>query len=206
MFPSSVRVRGMSSIAALGITVLVGCRTHPTGDITDPTPMRTGRFVVAGDQRADVPRGISAPRGNVWRCTLAARFEGTVLQRHGGLEVAMPVAWIAVTRNNDKQWDDFHLRVEAGGSPAGRGLMPTSRSRSETLALSGTVDTAVALLTTWQGQDTLRVSLPWTDTLSPRRLHMFVAYHAFGETGARSACDAIFSSDTLVYPLPRAPR
>lgn len=114
----------------------------------------------------------------------------------------MPVAWLAVTRNNDKLWDDFHLRVEAGESPARRGQMPTSTSRSETLALSGTVDTAVALLTTWREQDTLRVSLPWSDTIGPRRLHMFVEYHAFGETGARSACDAIFSSDTLLYPLP----
>jgi hypothetical protein len=206
MFASSLRVRGICRIAALGITVLVGCRTHPTVDITDPTRTWTARFLVAGDQRAVVRRGISAAGGSVSRCTLAARFEGTVLQRHGGLEVAMPVAWIAVTRNNDKQWDDFHFRVEAGGSPAGRGLLPTSQSRSETLALSGTVDTAVALLTTWQSQDTLRVSLPWTDTLSPRRLHMFVEYHAFGETGARSTCDAIFSSDTLVYPLPRSPR
>jgi hypothetical protein len=132
---------------------------------------------------------------------LAARFEGEMVQREGRLELAMPVAWLSVTRNNDKQWDDFHLRVEAGGSPAGRGLMPPSSSRSETLAFTGTVDTAVALVTTWQNRDTLRVSLPWTDTLGPRRLHMFVDYHAVGETGARSACDAIFSSDTLVYPL-----
>jgi hypothetical protein len=116
----------------------------------------------------------------------------------------MPVAWLAVTRNNDKQWDDFHLRVEAGGSPAGRALMPLSRGHSGTLALSGTVDTAAAPLTTWQAQDTLRVSMPWTDTLGPRRLYMFVAYHAVGETGARSACDAIFSSDTLSYPLRRS--
>ena len=206
MLPSSERIRGMSSIAALGVTVLVGCRTHPTVDVTDPTPPRIASFVVAGDQHAAVLGSIPAARGNVSRCILAARFEGKVLRSQGQLDVAMPVTWIAVTRNNDKQWDDFHLRVEAGGSPASRGLMPISTSRSETLALSGTVDTAAALLTTWHGHDTLRVSLPWTDTLSPRRLHMFVEYHAFGETGARSACDAIFSSDTLVFPPPRAPR
>jgi hypothetical protein len=115
----------------------------------------------------------------------------------------VPVAWIAVTRNNDKQWDDFHVSIEAGGAPASRGLMPRSTSTSETLALGGTVDTAAAPLTTWQGQDTLRMSLPWADTLSPRRIHMRVQYHTVGETGARSACDAIFSSDTLVYPQPR---
>jgi hypothetical protein len=201
MFSSSLRTRAMNSIAALGMIVLASCRAHPNVAVTDAMPMRTARFVVAGDQRAVTPLGASAPRNNVARCTLAARFEGQVLQREGRLELAMPVAWVAVTRNNDKQWDDFHLRVEAGGLPAGRGLMPTSSSRSETLALSGTVDTAVALLTTWQNQDTLRVSLPWTETGSPRRLHMFVDYHAVGETGARSACDAIFSSDTLVYPL-----
>ena len=190
----------MGSTAALGIALLTGCRTHPSVELANPTPTRTARFVAAGEQRAAGPLGVSAARGNVSRCSLAARFEGKVSQRQGELQVAMPVAWIAVTRNNDKQWDDFHLRVEAGGSTARRGLMPASTSRSETIALSGTVDTAAALLTTWQGQDTLRVSLPWTDTLGPRRLHMFVAYHAFGETGARSACDAIFSSDTLVYP------
>ena len=206
MFPSSVRVPSMTTIGAIGIAAVVGCRTHPAIDIRDSTPEGTAPFVVAGDQRAVVPRAMSAPQKNVSRCTLAARFEGRMQQRPGRLEVAMPVAWIAVTRNNDKQWDDFHLRVEAGGSPARRGLMPTSTSRSETVALRGTVDTAAALLTTWQAQDTLRVSLPWADTLSPRRLHMFVEYHAFGETGARSACDAIFSSDTLVYPQPRSQR
>ncbi len=115
----------------------------------------------------------------------------------------MPVAWLAVTRNNDKLWDNFHVRIEAGGPPAGRGMMPASTSRSETLALSGTVDTAAAPLTTWQKQDTLRVSMPWADTLSPRRLLMYVDYHAFGETGARSACEAIFGSQTLVFPRPR---
>lgn len=206
MFPSLVCVRDMSSIAALVVGGLAGCRAHPAVDITESAPLRTARFVVAGDQRAAVPGGISAPRGPLSRCALAARFEGKVVQASARLELAMPVAWLAVTRNNNKQWDDFHLRVEAGGSPARRGLMPTSLSRSETLALAGTVDTAVALLTTWQEQDTLRVSLPWTDTLSPRRLHMFVEYHAFGETGERSACDAIFSSDTLVYPLARSER
>jgi hypothetical protein len=196
----------MSAIAALGIATVVGCRTHPAVGIADPTPQRTAPFTVAGDQRADVPRVMAAPPGKVSRCKLAARFEGRVEQRHARLEVAMPVAWIAVTRNNDKQWDDFHLRVEAGGSPARRGQMPASTSQSETVALRGSVDTAAALLTTWQAQDTLRVSLPWADTLGPRRLLMFVEYHAFGETGARSACDAIFSSDTLVYPLARSPR
>ena len=203
MTPSSVRLGGMSSVAALGMA-LAGCRGHPTVHVMEPAPLRTARFVVAGDERAVAPGRTSAPRGNVSHCTLAVRFEGEVVQGQGRLELTMPVAWLAVTRNNDKQWDDFHLRVEAGGSPAGRGLMPVSRSRSETLALSGTVDTAAAPLTTWQARDTLRVSMPWADTLGPRRLHMFVAYHAVGETGARSACDAIFSSDTLSYPLPRA--
>lgn len=206
MFASVVRVRSMTAIGTIGITAFVGCRTHPVIDIVNAAPERTAPFVVAGDQRAVAPRATSALPRNVSRCTLAARFEGEVRQRQGQLEVAMPVAWIAVTRNNDKQWDDFHLRVEAGASAARRGQMPTSTSRSETVALRGTVDTAAALLTTWQSQDTLRVSLPWADTLSPRRLHLFVEYHAFGETGARSACDAIFSSDTLVYPISRSQR
>jgi hypothetical protein len=132
------------------------------------------------------------------------RFEGEVTQGQRRLELTVPVAWLAVTRNNDKVWDAFHVRVDVGGSLPGRGLMPASSSQSETLAFTRTVDTAAAQLTTWQEQDTLRLSLPWTDTLGPRRLLMFVEYHAFGEAGARSACDAIFSSNTLVFPQPRS--
>lgn len=206
MSGSSARRRFMKRIAALSMAAFGSCRTHSPISSADPAPLPTARFVVVGEQGAVVARGSAAPPANVSRCALSARFEGMVLQRPGVLEVTMPVAWIAVTRNNDKQWDDFHLRVDAGGSPAGPGRMPRSRSRSETLALTGTVDTATALLTTWQDRDTLRVSLPWTDSLGPRRLFMFVAYHAFGETGARSACDAIFGSDTLVYPLRRSQR
>jgi hypothetical protein len=205
MCTSTGRMRG-TRIAALAVTLLAGCRTQPTLDVPGPSPIRTASFVVAGDQRAAAASRIATTQGNVSRCMLAARFEGDVTQRGDRLEIVVPVAWIAVTRNNDKQWDDFHLRIEAGGSPASRGLMPRSTSRSETLALEGTVDTAAAPLTTWQGQDTLRMSLPWPDTLSPRRIHIFVQYHAVGETGARSACDAIFSSDTLVYPQPRLSR
>jgi hypothetical protein len=107
-----VSVRGVSSIAALGIAALTGCRAHATGGITNPAPLRTARFVVAGDQRGVVPRGISAPQGNVSRCRLAARFEGKVAQGQDRLELTMPVVWLSVARNNDKQDE---CRVSAFG-------------------------------------------------------------------------------------------
>ena len=200
MVSSIGRMRDIFAVVTLCVSVLAGCATHPPLGFPDPTVVRSAPFVVVGVQDVSVLRGAAATPGSVRRCQLTARFEGKVLQRNEQLEVVMPVAWLAVTRNNNKQWDDFHVRVEAGRNPATLGSIPAATSRSETVALLESVDTAAAPLTTWQRKDTLRMSLAWPDALGPRRLHFFVQYHAVGEAGIRSACDAIFSSDTLVYP------
>lgn len=154
-------------VAMLVVAVLAGCTTHSPLGVPAPPSIRAAPFVVVGDQGAGVSRRVAATPEGVARCMLTAKCEVNVLQREEHLEVVVPVAWIAVTRNTNKQWDDFHLHVEAGGVPVSRGLMPTTISGSATFALSGTVDTTAAPLTTWQRQDTLRMSLPWPDTIGP---------------------------------------
>jgi hypothetical protein len=106
------------------------------------------------------------------------------------------------TRNNDKMWDDLHLRIMISGGPARRGNQrPSLLGRPITLSVSPTVDTAGPSLTSWHSRDTIRVLLPWDQSLSPKWLFFTLQYSSIGPTGKRATCSTSLSSDTLRFGI-----
>lgn len=131
-------------------------------------------------------------------CWVSGRFEGDALLRGAELELVMPRAWIAVTRDNDKQWDDLHLTVEVSRHPLGpQSWAPIATSA--TMVLRPTVDSAGPQLTTWQSADTLRLLVPWTNGLEPRWLLFRLHYQTLNYHGGRAQCDGVLGTDTLRF-------
>lgn len=128
---------------------------------------------------------------------MSGRFEGTAYLRGNELEVEIPHAWIAVTRDNDKEWDDLHLAVEISRHP----LSDTAwfSLKSIPVVLRPTVDSAGPQLTTWETQDTLRLIVPWQQWLGPRWLIFVLDYRTLSHAGARGACSGRLGTDTLRF-------
>ena len=184
--------RRASTIVAV-IAGSAGCVAHPA---VAPMPGIQARFVAASgssEAAARAPSSMSAADSTP--CRLAVHFDG--IARVGGnqLDVALAHAWVAVTRNNDKRWDDLHLRIEARGVDASR-----------TIVLAPTVDSAGPQLTTWQADDTTRLFLPLAAGERPRRLFFFVSYHTLGYAGQFAGCDGMASSGPLAFDAPAAER
>lgn len=168
---------------ALATLALPGCAGH--WGRTAPAPaIAEARFVAATAPVVPRDPAVFGAPPDTTPCALASHFDGVARTRDRELEVVLSSAWVAITRVNDKRWDDLHVSVEASSEP----LAPAS-----TLALQ-TVDSAGPQLTTWQAPDTLRLHLPLTPGTEPGRLFFHVTYHTLGYGGRFSGCERMSSS------------
>jgi hypothetical protein len=134
---------------------------------------------------------------------MTGRFDGVALLRERELELVISRAWVAVTRDNDKQWDDLHLVVEVSRHP----LSPTQWAplmTSPPIVLQPTVDSAGPQLTTWQSNDTLHLLVPYEQALGLRWLIFRLTYHTVSHHDAFSRCDGVLGTDTVRF-LAREP-
>jgi hypothetical protein len=129
---------------------------------------------------------------------MAGRFAGTAYLRGDELELDISHAWVAVTRDNDKQWDDLHLAIEVSAHPLGDARYPPS-TKSIPVVLRPTVDSAGPQLTTWETADTLRLIVPWQQSLGPRWLIFLLDYATLSHAGARAECGGRLGTDTLRF-------
>lgn len=175
-----------------GATILLpACTPHPGSGAPSPV-LAESRFVAAS--APVVPRDPASPGAarDTTRCSLASHFDGVARARERDLELVLSHAWVAITRVNDKRWDDLHVAIEASGQP---------ETPAGTIALP-TVDSAGPQLTTWQASDTLRLHLPLTPGARPRRLFFRVSYHTVGYGGRFSGCEGMTSSGALQFAAP----
>ena len=129
---------------------------------------------------------------------MSGRFKGVALLREGEVELVIPHAWIAVTRDNDKQSDDLHLAVEvARHPPVGPAYPPLTQSTP--IVLRPTVDSAGPQLTTWQSDDTLRLLVPYKQALGPRWLIFGLEYRTLSYAGKSAQCGGRLGTDTLRF-------
>ena len=173
-------------VGPAALMTLAAC--HPS---TSPVPAPMVATFVAESPN----NGRAPPRSECW---MAGRFEGTATIRGGQLELFMSNGWIAVTRDNDKQWDDLHLVVELHAHPASDVRWPPL-THSVPIVLRPTVDSAGPQLTTWQSDDTLRLFLPWKEALGPRWLRFNLDYATLSHAGQRSTCGGHLGTDTLRF-------
>lgn len=158
---------------------------------TSPAPAQAAApFVAASPNNGQTP-----PRNECW---LAGRFEGVAHLRDGELELVMPRGWIAVTRDNDKQWDDLHLVVEVNAHAPSDARWPPITT-SIPMVLRPTVDSAGPQLTTWQSADTLRLLVPYKQALGPRWLLFYLDYRTLSHAGASAECAGRLITDTLRF-------
>jgi hypothetical protein len=139
--------------------------------------------------------GETPPRNACW---MAGRLAGEAVLREDEVTLTIPTGWIAVTRDNDKQWDDLHLVVEVSGHPFSEARYPPI-DKSVPIVLRPTVDSAGPQLTTWELHDTLRVFVPWKQAIGPRWLVFALEYQTFGYTGTHSSCGGRLGTDTLRF-------
>ena len=172
-------------IAALASAVACGPRPSVA-----PTPASIASFVAESPNNATEP-----PRNECW---LAGRLEGMAIVRGHELELAIPHGWVAVTRDNNKKWDDLHLVTEISAHPLSSTHWPPV-AKGRAIVLEPTVDSAGPQLTTWETQDTLRLVVPWTPSLAPRWLYFRFDYKTLSYAGRQSECDGILATDTLRF-------
>jgi len=172
-------------VTALGSAV--GCRLRPA---VAPTLASVASFVAESPNNATEP-----PRDQCW---LAGRLEGVAIVRGHELELAIPHGWVAVTRDNNKRWDDLHLVPEISAHPLSSTHWPPV-AKGRAVVLEPTVDSAGPQLTTWETQDTLRLVLPWTPGLAPRWLFLRFDYKTLSYAGRQATCDGLLSTDTLRF-------
>jgi hypothetical protein len=167
--------------------VLVACnpQTAPA-----PAPATLSSFVALSPNNSATP-----PRNECW---MAGRFEGMAYLLDDQVQVVIPRAWIAVTRDNDKEWDELRLVIQLGAHPLSD-VRWKEWSKSIPVILQPTVDSAGPQLTTWETQDTLRLFVPWKQGLGPRWLLFRLNYSTLSHHGQRAECDGSLGSDTLRF-------
>jgi hypothetical protein len=181
-----LRILESRSLSFVALALVIACAPRPS---LSPTPV-TSAFVAASPNNSTTP-----PRDSCW---LAGRLEGTAVLRERELELLIPRGWIAVTRDNNKQWDDLHLLTEISRHPPGpQSWIPVNRGHP--IVLSPTVDSAGPQLTTWESQDTLRLVVPWTPGLEPRWLIFHVDYRTVSYAKRMSTCGGTLGTDTLRF-------
>ena len=174
-------------LAAVGS--IVACAQRPSL-AANPRAVMIAPFVARSPRNGETP-----PRNTCW---VSGEFAGDAVLRDGELSLVIPSAWIAVTRDNDKQWDDLHLAVEVSAHPfTGPAYAPVGASVP--LVLRPTVDSAGPQLTTWQLHDTLRLFVPWKQSLDPRWLIFAVNYQTLSYKGERASCGGRLGTDTLRF-------
>ncbi|MDB4907739.1 MAG: hypothetical protein JWO05_2523 [Gemmatimonadetes bacterium] len=119
------------------------------------------------------------------RCALMAQFTGEARPRDGMLEVLLTSGSVAITRSNDKRWDDLHLRVLLSSRSSTLGAVGDGTR----VVLTPTVDSAGPSVTTWQSSDTIRLLFPWQRTLAQRWLVFSVGYHSITHDGRFTECE-----------------
>ena len=183
----------MKRLTTIGFLPLFGAAcARPS---TSPAPVPTASFVATSPNIGTTP-----PRNECW---MAGRFDGLAMLRGQELELVFPRAWVAVTRDNDKQWDDLHLVIEVSAHPLGAARWPAITT-STPIVLQPTVDSAGPQLTTWQPNDTLRMLVPYTQALGPRWLLFRLTYRSLSHHGVPAECGGILGTDTLRF-LGRGP-
>ena len=158
--------------------------------VSGPTPVAGAPFVAVSANSGVVP-----PRNECW---MTGRFEGAAFLRDDGLELVIARGSIAVTRNNDKEWDDLHLAVEVSAHPFSDPRFPPLLATIP-IVLRPTVDSAGPQLTTWQSDDTLRLYVPWQHALGPRWLVFTASYRTLSHNGDRGECSGRMGTDTLRF-------
>lgn len=166
--------------------LMVAC----TKPVTAPAPAAIAPFVATSANNGTTP-----PRNECW---MAGRFDGLAILRGQEIELLFPAAWVAVTRDNDKQSDDLHLVVEVSRHPLGPAQWPPVTS-SIPIVLQPTVDSAGPQLTTWQASDTLRMLVPYSQGLGPRWLIFRLRYRTLSHRGVPAECDGALGTDTLRF-------
>jgi hypothetical protein len=177
----------MNRVVALLLAVAACSRPS-----TSPLPVTLTEFAATSPNNA---QRMTPPRDVCW---VAGDFTGTAILRPDELELVVPRAWIAVTRDNDKQWDDLHLVVEVSAHAPGPAHWGP-KTRSLPIALAPTVDSAFAQLTTWQSADTLRFLVPFTRALGPRWLLFTIDYKTLSHGGRQAGCSGELATDTLRF-------
>ncbi|HEY7232638.1 MAG TPA: hypothetical protein VH539_00750 [Gemmatimonadaceae bacterium] len=174
----------------LALSLLAACAPRH-GLVTTPT-MAAASFVATSPNEVTTP-----PRNECW---LAGRFHGTALlrEREHELELVMPAGWVAVTRDNDKQWDELRLVVQVHRHPISNVNWPELTTGLPVI-LAPTVDSAGPQLTTWQAQDTLRLLVPWKPSLEPRWLVFRLSYRTLSHDGKPDECHGTLGTDTLRF-------
>jgi hypothetical protein len=176
------------AVATIGV-LAAACRQHPEVLATSQ-PASVAPFVASSPHNAEPP-----PRRECW---MIGRFDGVAVQHGDEMSLIIPRGWIAVTRDNDKQWDDLHLVVEVSAHPpSGPSYAPLGSSVP--VVLSPTVDSAGPQLTTWQLHDTLRLFVPWKRSLEPRWLVFALRYQTLSYKGEHSNCTGTLGTDTLRF-------
>ena len=188
-------VNGRSFVAALAafaaLAAAIACRSYRAAGTAMSATALSARFVAAGPPPVAHQDRDAGTRSEPDRCVVTGRFEGSAYPRGDGqLEVAIESGWAIITRNNDKQWDDLHVRLEATGQLGGG---------STALVLGPTVDSAGPSVTTWQSRHPIRVLVSWSRALTTRRLMFWLSYSAVGFDGKLTRCDIMMRSDTLRF-------
>lgn len=184
--------RMLNSVPVAGLLAgLAGACVHQRAAIIPaPVVIMVAPFTARSRHNGETP-----PRGACW---VAGELAGNALLRDGELSLSISRGWLAITRNNDKQWDDLHLVVEVTRHPpSDTSWVPLGESIP--VVLRPTVDSAGPQLTTWQLHDTLRIFVPWKQAIEPRWLLFSVGYQTLSYKGERASCGGQLGTDTLRF-------
>jgi hypothetical protein len=175
--------------AIVAVALVTACR-QPVSVAPAPGGTSIASFTAVSPHNHEAP-----PRNQCW---VAGELDGNAILRDGTLSLAVSRGWIAVTRDNDKEWDDLHLAVEVSVHPfSEQRWMPLGTSIP--VVLRPTVDSAGPQLTTWQSSDTLRLFVPWKQAIGPRWLVFTLDYQTLSHAGQHSSCRGRLGTDTLRF-------
>ena len=186
--PMHIRQKILESrlLTLVALALGVGCTPRP---VLAPAPTNASFVALSPNSSTEPPRD---------QCWLAGRLEGTAILRGNEAELIIPRGWIAVTRDNNKRWDDLHLLTEISRHPlSAQRWMPVAKAHP--IVLSPTVDSAGPQLTTWQSADTIRLVIPWPSGLEPRWLFFHLDYQTVSYAGKTSTCSGLLATDTLRF-------
>lgn len=175
--------------ALIAVVIFTACRS-PASLAPAPSGDMVASFIAVSPHNNEPP-----PRDQCW---MAGELDGNAILHDGELSLVIPRGWIAVTRDNDKEWDDLHLAVEVSAHPLSEQRW-MALGTSIPVVLRPTVDSAGPQLTTWQSSDTLRLFVPWKQAIGPRWLIVTLEYQTLSHSGQRSRCGGRLGTDTLRF-------
>ena len=183
-------LKGSPATIVSAVGLASACVRPRPASIAVPTGTMVAPFIARSPHNGETP-----PRATCW---IAGELAGEALLRDSELSLSISRGWLAITRDNDKQWDDLHLVVEVTRhAPSDTNWAPLGQSIP--IVLQPTVDSAGPQLTTWQLHDTLRLFVPWKPAIEPRWLLFSVGYQTLSYKGERASCGGRLASDTLRF-------